>query len=46
MNVIANVIVSFLQFTFAMRWNQELGVDDLFMIFFTDAGMGTLSTAF
>lgn len=45
-NVIANVIVTFLQFSFAMRWNQEIDVDDMFMIFFTDAGMGTLSTAF
>jgi len=45
-NVIANVIVTFLQFSFAMRWNQEVDVDDMFMIFFTDAGIGTLSTAF
>lgn len=31
---------------FAERWNRDLEIDDLFLIYFTDAGIGFLLVAF
>ena len=44
-SVIANVVVTFLNLSFAMRWNRDLDIDDLFLIYFTDAGVGFLLVA-
>jgi len=45
-NVVINVIGSFLNYCFAMRWNLEWGVSDMTFIIFSDVVFGALSTAF
>lgn len=44
--VIENVIIKFVQLCFAERWNKDLEIDDLYLIYFTDAGIGFLLVAF
>ena len=46
LNVIANIITTFLSLALAMRWNQEIDVNDYVLIFVTDASVGTLAMAF
>lgn len=45
-NVVINVIGSFLNYCFAMRWNLECGISDMAFIIFSDVVFGALSTAF
>ena len=44
-NVI-NVIGSFLNYAFAMRWNLSWGIPDMYFIIFSDVVFGALTTAF
>lgn len=46
LNVIANIFTTFLNLALAMRWNQEIDVNDYVLIFVTDASVGTLAMAF
>jgi Na+/melibiose symporter-like transporter len=45
-NVIINIVGSFLNYCFAMRWNLQMGISDMTFIIFSDVVFGALSTAF
>jgi len=45
-NCVINVIGSFLNYAFAMRWNLTWGISDMAFIIFSDVVFGALSTAF
>jgi hypothetical protein len=45
-NVIINIVGSFLNYSFAMRWNLEMGISDMAFIIFSDVVFGALNTAF
>ena len=45
-NCVINVIGSFLNYCFAMRWNLSWGISDMTFIIFSDVVFGALSTAF
>ena len=45
-NVIINIVGSFLNYCFAMRWNLQMGISDMAFIIFSDVVFGALNTAF
>jgi len=45
-NVVINVVGTFLNYVFAMRWNLEMGISDMAFIIFSDVVFGALNTAF
>jgi len=40
--MITAVVSTFLNFVFAKRWNKNMGIDDLFFLFFTDVVFSTI----
>jgi Na+/melibiose symporter-like transporter len=45
-NCVFNVVGSFLNYAFAMRWNLAWGMSDMSFIIFSDVVTGALNTAF
>jgi MFS family permease len=42
--MITAVVSTFLNFVFAKRWNKNMGIDDIFFLFFTDVVFSTIQT--
>lgn len=45
-NVILVIIGAWASYMFAMRWNLEMGISDLYFLIFTDVVFGAITTAF